>query len=184
MNARKHSKSSILGIMPDVVSPATYSSPASASPGGLIIRVLQGLNGTGFSDFEHARLYLGDGLFAEAMPHGAVIAEHDLDEPGTEWDSGLYDLTSEQRYDTVAAARGYVAAGTGYNWWDYGSLVLKRLHIRPAFVLHRIESTKTMICSQLCARCRFDGGAPFWTEWTGDCTPGSIHDEIMARQHA
>jgi len=154
-----------------------------ADPGGTIIRVLQGLDGTGFAKFEHARVYLGSNEFAEAMPNGAVTAVHlPLDSPDTEWDSGLYLLTPGQREATVAAARGYVERGTGYNWWDYGSLVLKHFHIRPAFVLHRIESTTSMICSQLAARCRYDGGAPFWDGWTGDCTPGDIHQLIRARQ--
>jgi hypothetical protein len=154
-----------------------------AFPGGTIIRILQWLNKDGFADFEHARVYLGDGLFAEAMPKGAIIAAHDLDEPGCDWDSGLYPLTDAQRAGTVAAARSYVAAGIGYNWLDYGSLVLKRLHIRPAFVLRRVRSLTSMICSQFACRCRFDGGAPFWDEWTGDCTPGDIEQLIEARRH-
>jgi hypothetical protein len=155
-----------------------------ASPGGPVIRVLQWMDGTGFADYEHARVYLGDGMFAEAMPGGAIIRDHPLDEPGTEWDSGLYDLTGAQRDGTVAAARGYVAAHTGYSDLDYGSLVLKRLHIRPAWVVTRVADTGHMICSQFAARSRFDGGAPFWPGWTGDCTPGDIHDEIAARSRA
>lgn len=154
-----------------------------ADPGGTVIRVLQWMDGTGFANFEHARVYLGDGMFAEAMPGGAVIRQHlPLDGPDFEWDSGLYPLTLGQRTATVAAARGYVNRGTGYSDLDYASLVLKRVGIRPAFVVNRVESTHDMICSQFAARCRYDGGAPFWPGWTGDCTPGDIHDEIVARQ--
>jgi len=161
-----------------------------ADPGGTVIRVLQWLDGTGFSDYEHARVYLGPsatdgtGLFAEAMPHGAVTAEHYLDSPDTEWDSGLYVLTQGQRDATVAAARGYCDARIGYSWIDYGSLVLKRLGIRLPFVVSYVASTGHMICSQLAAAARFDGGAPFWSTWTGDCTPGDIHDLIVAREPA
>ena len=155
-----------------------------ASPGGPVIRVLQWANGTGFDNFEHARVYVGDGLFAEAMPGGAVIRAHDLDGDGTEWDSGLYDLTDQQRAGTVAAAHGYVAAHVGYSDLDYGSLVLHRLHIRPAWVVRYVQSTGHMICSQFAARCRYDGGAPFWDEWTGDCTPGDIDQLIVARERA
>jgi len=154
-----------------------------ADPGGSVIRVLQWMDGTGFSVYEHARLYLGGGMFAEAMPGGAVIREHlPLDGLDLEWDSGLYALTDGQRIATAAAARGYVARKVGYSDLDYASLVLRRLHVRPAFVVNYVASTGHMICSQFAARCRYDGGAPFWPGWTGDCTPGDIHDEIAARQ--
>jgi hypothetical protein len=90
--------------------------------GGEIIRLLQWANGDGFADFEHVRLFLAltkqpnMGLFFEAQPGGAVLAEHPIDEANgaTFWSTGRIKLTGEQRTGICAAAQHYAALKVGY----------------------------------------------------------------------
>ncbi len=164
---------------------------------GRIIRALQWLNGDGFHDYEHARLCIGttalvngkatkaapgNGWFVEAMPDGAVLAEHPLDGDGLFWSSGLIPLTPAQRTAIVHAALGYAYAHIGYSYLDYASLAARRLHIPAPHLRAYIASTGHMICSQLVARCYLDGGAPLFDCWTGDVTPGDLYELLEARR--
>jgi hypothetical protein len=88
----------------------------------------------------------------QAMPHGAERVPLGTLAPGTIFlDRMAAVLSDAQRERIVAAAlsRVYPPRGpVGYGWWDYGSLILLHWHIRPRWVLRRVESTGTEICSQ------------------------------------
>jgi hypothetical protein len=169
--------------MPQEHLPGDLQLARMGAPGGPVIRWLQRLNGDGFADYEHVRVYLGHGEFAEAQPGGAVIAAHlPLNWDGVYWDSGLWGLTQAQRDGTVMAARGYVQRGVGYSWLDYAALASRRLHIPAPGLEEYIRSTGHMQCAQFASRCRYDGGAPMWDGWTGNNTPGDIWQLCEARR--
>jgi hypothetical protein len=152
---------------------------------GKLIRLGQWLNGDGYHDYEHAFVYVGygtDGL-VEAEPGGARIGHlSQYDASRIVWSTGLVSLTDDQRARVTAAALRYAALKTPYSFADYGLLAAKRLHIwvpgRDAYV----RSSKSMICSQLVARCYADAGVPLFDGWTGDVTPGDLYHLLEARR--
>ncbi|AUG78238.1 hypothetical protein CFP65_3444 [Kitasatospora sp. MMS16-BH015] len=143
---------------------------------GRLIRVGQWLNGDGFSDFEHAFVYVGDGELVEGEPGGASTGSL----AGYEgrpmlWSTGRIPLDDEQREAVVAAARGYL--GTPYSVMDYFALATHHLHlpVSPLFKGY-VMSSKHMICSQLVDQCYHDAGVQLFDDhrWPGYVTPGDL----------
>src|SRR5215471_14335604 len=67
-----------------------------AGLGGSLIHLGEMLNGSGFADYEHARLYLGDGRCVQAEPGGATIVPFDPNDHGR-WSTGLFSIPPETR---------------------------------------------------------------------------------------
>lgn len=141
--------------------------------GGHLIRVGQWLNGDGYADYEHAAVYLGNGEYVEAEPHGARLATY-ADEGGG-WSGGIIPLTDTQRVAIVAAARGYI--GTGYSFADYVAIAAHTLHMDTRALQRFIASNGHMICSQLVDQCYADAGVHLFTDsrWPGYVTPGDLY---------
>ncbi len=148
---------------------------------GSLIRFAQWLNGDGFHDYEHVRLYIGPaqrkgyGVFVEAMPDKARKAEFPLDPPGVYWSSGKIALTPQQRAEIVRVALIYV--GTPYSFVDYLALAAHRLHIYVPGIKRYVASSKHMICSQLIDQCYLDAGVHLFKDdrWPGYVTPGDLY---------
>jgi uncharacterized protein YycO len=156
--------------------------PSNARPGdfglvpmggetGKVIRVLQYLDGTGFANYEHAFLYIGNGEIIEATPKGALRLPCHYGN-NVYWSSGIINPTPLERTDIVDAGISFV--GTPYSFVDYASLVAKRLHIPAIGLDDYIASTGHMICSQLVAASYDKGGYPLFATWTGNVTPGDL----------
>lgn len=136
------------------------------------IRFAQWLNGDGFSDFEHAFVFVGTvsgcgtQCIVEAEPGGARVAS-----------LGQYDakrllwLKCPPQYGeaVAAAALGYV--GTPYSFAVYGANALHRFHIPIPHLKTYIASSKHLICSQLCDQAAMDGG---WHLFDDDRWPGFV----------
>lgn len=152
------------------------SDPNKWLKNGGAIRLGQWLNGDGFGQYEHAGIYVGSGKVIEASNNGTVLTDWHYDNNDVRWSSGIIDLTDAQRTHIVNAAHGYI--GTPYSWPDYAAIAAKRLHIKPLdkALAGYVESTKSMICSQLVARCYLDGGAPLYDYWSGYVTPGDLNN--------
>jgi hypothetical protein len=152
---------------------------------GKLIRVGQWLNGDGFADYEHAAIYVGNGMLAEEGPKtGARIA------PVTEypadwllWSSGIIPLTAEQRTAITVAAYQYVRKGTGYSFLDYLALASHRLHIPAPGLRAYVASSGHMICSQYVDQCYLNAGVHLFSDgrWQGYVTPGSLRQ--LLREH-
>jgi cell wall-associated NlpC family hydrolase len=148
--------------------------------GGPLIHVAQTLSGTGSKNYEHARLYLGDGKIVEAQPGGARIADWNPQDMGL-WSTGLIHLTEAERTAIVAAGHKYV--GTPYSAADYFAIAAMRFHadlIAPPLRTY-VASSKHMICSQLVDQCYQDGGVQLFDDdrWAGYVTPGELADLLL-----
>jgi hypothetical protein len=158
--------------------PGDFQLAPTGGYGGELIRIGQWLNGDGFANYEHIRLYVGSGLFVEAEPDGARLARYPLTVGA--WSSGLLPLTEDERANICTAAYGYI--GTPYGFLDYVALATHRLHIPAPGLKPYIASTKTMICSQLVAQCYLDAGVNLFPgEWPGYVTPGDFDQLLVSK---
>lgn len=153
---------------------------------GGFIRLGQWANGDGFSEFEHAGLYVGNGKIIEAQNTGTAIADaHRYDGNETFWSSGIINPTDTQRAAICKAAYGYV--GTPYSWPDYAALAAKRLHLGPLVpgLKDYVADTKHMICSQVVDQCYQDGRYQLFNDkrWPGYVTPGSLYNLLIGTVH-
>lgn len=150
---------------------------------GQLIRFGQWLNADGFANYSHAFVYVGDGKIIEAMPGGALLS------PLSRYDDQvpLWLRCPEECGAAVAeAARSFgpqrdasgrlVKRGVPYSWADYGALALHRFHIPAPRLKRFIESSKSMICSQLADRAAQLGGWHIFDDGRdpGDVTPGDL----------
>ena len=142
---------------------------------GKLIETGQWLDGTGFRQWEHAFISVGNGLIVEAEPGGARVREY-TEYQVIYWCHGLYSLgTAAQMEATEDAAKSYV--GVPYSFLDYFALAAHRLHLPVPFLREYIASTKHMICSQLVDQCYTDAGITIFTDgrWAGYVTPGDLY---------
>jgi hypothetical protein len=142
------------------------------------IRIGQFLNGNGFSTYEHAFLYLGNGKLLEAEPGGARIAdlsEYPADSVYFCWN--LWALVRPPLLNEAyinRQAQKYV--GVKYSFLDYDALAAHRLHIPAPGLRRYISDTSHLICSQLVDEFyHTDLDVTILTgEWPGYVTPGAI----------
>jgi cell wall-associated NlpC family hydrolase len=148
---------------------------------GRLIRLGQWLNGDGFTGWEHAFVFVGDGQIVEAMPGGARLADvSEYDGRPLLWSTGRIPLTDGQRAAVAGAARGFL--GVPYGFGDYLSLALLRFHVRPGWVKRRVASNRTMICSQLVDASLLAAGVHLYADGRipGDVTPGDLWELIRS----
>jgi hypothetical protein len=144
---------------------------------GFGIRVGQYLNGSGFEDFEHAFMDLGDGTLIEAEPGGARIRPLDeYTEAEIHWCDGIYSRVG-QSLRPVIADEARKLAGTPYSFLDYDALVLHRFHVDTDGLRHYIGDTGHLICSQLVDTASTRGGYSIFRDnrWPGFVTPGDLY---------
>lgn len=142
---------------------------------GKAIRVGQWLNGEGFSDWEHAFIYLPSNLVLEAEPGGALIRP--LHYPNVYWCTGLYKLLPPTTNATEIAHVAESMRGVPYSFLDYAALSAHRLHIPAPHLRKYIGDTGHMICSQMADEFYLRLGAHLFTDkrWPGDVTPASLY---------
>jgi uncharacterized protein YycO len=151
--------------------------------GGKLIEIAQIISNTGRANYEHARVYVGDGNIVEAMPGGARLAPLSENDGGL-WSKNLIDLTGTQRMNIAEAAKGYV--GVGYSPADYFAIAAYKFHLGllvPGLKRY-VASSKHMICSQLVDQCYADAGVQLFDDgrWPGYVTPGDLADLLLARR--
>lgn len=151
--------------------------------GGTLIHVGEILNGSGFADFEHARLYLGDGKCVEAEPGGARIVPYDPHDGGL-WSTGIVTPSPAQR--TQISKYGYQCDGIGYSAADYFALAARRLQfglLVPGLRTY-VASSGHMICSQLVDWCYMMAGFQLFDDgrWPGYVTPTDLAELILGHK--
>lgn len=146
---------------------------------GRAIRFGQWLNGNGFADYEHAFLYLGNGLIIEAEPGGARINE--LTYTDVLWSTDYIDLAPKER--TRIAISGFEFEHVPYSSVDYLALASLRLHLPVTQSLENyVKTSKHMICSQLVDRAWHNGGVKLFDDqrFDGEVTPGSLKQRLLS----
>jgi uncharacterized protein YycO len=149
-------------------------------PVGFAISLGEWLNGSAFSHWDHAGVYVGDGRVVEAEPDGARVADlSEYDGRPIAWSTGRVQWTDEvtQRQAIVSAAEGYAAARVGYSAADYFAIAAHRLHVPGSRLLKSyVGSSKRLICSQLVDRCYLDAGVHLFSDgrWPGYVTPADL----------
>jgi cell wall-associated NlpC family hydrolase len=151
--------------------------------GGKLIHLGEMLNGSGFADYEHARLYLGDGKCVQAEPGGATIVPFDPNDHG-QWSTGLFSIPKETRKKIVEY--GYKCEGVGYSAVDYFALAARRLKLGllvPGLRTY-VASSGHMICSQLVDWCYQQAGVQLFDDkrWNGYVTPTDLYELMWSRR--
>lgn len=163
-------------------SPGDFGVVHMGGDSGKLIRLGQWLNGDGFSDYEHAFIYAGNGHIVEAEPGGAKFAAIHYD--NVLWSTGKITLNSMDRALIVKSATDLV--GTDYSAADYFALAAKRLKfgvLVPGLKWY-VASSKHMICSQLVDACYQMAGVHLFNDgrWDGYVTPGALAELIESKQ--
>jgi hypothetical protein len=145
---------------------------------GLGIRFGQYLNGSGFEDFEHAFMDLGDGTLIEAEPGGARIRSlSEYDGVTVHWCDNIYSALRPGQGQVIAGiARKF--ENVPYSFLDYDALAAHRFGLKTDFLREYIASSGHMICSQLVDRAYNEGGYHIFTDpsrWDGFVTPGDLY---------
>lgn len=152
---------------------------ASAGAIGTIISFAEWLDGSGFTQWDHAFIYVGNMTIVQTNPGGArrvQIASYHADRADVLWSTGAIPLTDAQRLAVVNAALGYAKANTPYSSLDYLALVAHRLHLPIPWLAAYIKSNGHMICSQLVDQCYQDAGVQLFNDrrWPGYVTPADL----------
>lgn len=144
---------------------------------GLLIRIGQWLNGSGYRNYEHAFVVMPNNTLVEAEPGGARMAGDD-EYAGSNVVYSSWPLTDEQRAKIVWTAHELLT--TPYSALDYVALALHRLHIPAPWLRRYIESSKHLICSQLVDACYQAAGLQMFTDgrWSGYITPGDLEEVL------
>lgn len=142
---------------------------------GFLISLGEWANGSRFSHWDHAFVYVGEGLLVEAEPEGARLAG--LDQYAGRpiaWSTGKVGLTDEQRVSVVAAARSFI--GVPYGIRDYIALFLWHFHLRLPWARRVMASRTSMICSELCDFAYQAAGVQLFADGRepGDVTPADL----------
>lgn len=157
--------------------PGDFGVTQIRGPVGKLIRFGQWLNGDGFSDYEHAFVYVGAGWIVEAMPGGAVKSRlSEYDGQHIAW----YPSLPVSRFDIIRNALGLV--GTPYSFADYVALAAVRLRLPFAGLIRRyVANTRHMICSQLVDEAYRRAGVYLFTDGRAaqDVTPGDLYRLIL-----
>lgn len=145
---------------------------------GFLIRLGQWLCGSGFANFEHAFVYVGNSQVVEAQPGGACIAE--LSKYAGATVRVIPAPTAEIGARVAHEAKLFAIAKVGYSALDYDYIAIRRrlkfLGFLLPFLKGRIATSKRMICSQLADAAADYAGWHLFSDgrWTGDCTPGDL----------
>jgi hypothetical protein len=160
--------------------PGDYGLTQIGGDVGKAIRFGQWLDGTGFSNYEHAFVYVGHGQIVEAEPGGArtgSVSEYS----DILWSSGHFPLLAAQRTRIVNRAVQFAVGKTPYSAADYFALAAHRLHLPVPGLQEYISDTGHTICSQLVDICYQSAGYRLFTDgrWNGYVTPGDLYDLLV-----
>jgi hypothetical protein len=151
---------------------------------GKLIEFGQWLDGDGFTDYDHAEIYIGQespeapyGLTFAAYPDGAkTVPLPCLPErlPNALWSTDHFDIPAETRAAIVTNA--LALKGTPYSAFEYFLLAAHRLHFPIPLLKDLISSSKHMICSQLVDYVYMQSGVHLFSDnrWPGYVTPGDL----------
>ena len=155
--------------------PGDFAVVSAGGPAGLAVRWAERLilEAGPYAAYQHAFIYLGEGVIIQAEPKGATYGQLTA-HASTLWSTGKFALDDVQRDAICDAARGYV--GTPYSALDYVAIALHHWRIPVPGLKTFIKATGHMICSQLCDRVYQDAGVQIFNDhrWNGYVTPAAL----------
>jgi cell wall-associated NlpC family hydrolase len=125
------------------------------------------------STVNHAGVYIGQGEIIEADPRDGLRYNGATEYPSAQWSA--YPLTDAQRAAIVKWSVDHL--GIGYNFLDIVALGLAySVHVpTPKWARRRLDSDRTLICSQAAAMAlRAAGVDPRPGEASGEITPEDL----------
>ena len=142
-------------------------------PVGRLISVGEYLLGDGFAPWDHAFVYVGNGLLIEAEPgpDGARLAEL------TEYnDRVVLWLRCPDQYRQAVAHSARLLQGTRYSAADYFAIAAHRLHLPVPGLRDYIAASGHLICSALADRAAELGGWKLFDDgrWNGYVVPADL----------
>ena len=160
-------------------------------PVGTLIGLGERLAGSGFSQYQHARIYVGlvpgvgQHCVVQAEPGGCQLRPlHSFHQEGYDlWSTGSILLTTKERNLVVAAAMRYAELKVPYSDADYLAIAAHRWHLPVPGLEDFIKDDGHMICSQLDDRAFQCGGVQLFSDkrWDGYVMPGDLAGVIMSR---
>jgi hypothetical protein len=147
----------------------------------------------GFTKWEHALVYIGDGKCLQAEPGGSAIVTRGV-RPGDIWSTGVIDIPDATRAKVPALAESM--KGIPYSGLDYVALAAHRLHVpdvpawpgktpwHPVTLQTYIGDTGHMICSQLVDEFEERLGIHLFVNpprWPGYVTPWDIGTLLVSK---
>ena len=146
--------------------------------GGTLISFGQWLNGAAaFTTWDHARVYLGRGLWLEAEPSGArTVRLGERPSLGGLCSAGVASLSLTAAQQAMVWDVGHALEGTPYSGLDYVALAARRLRIPAPHLRKFIADSHRAMCSQLVDLFRLQVGSHLFADgrWPGDVTPWDL----------
>ena len=159
---------------------------------GKLISIGEWLDGSGFTDYDHAEIFVGMANVHEApygytfgaYPGGASLVPLPCPPealPGALWSTGHFGLDAAISYEIVQEC--LKLKGVPYSALDYFALVAHRLHMPGKALKNYIASTDHMICSQLVDYVYMLCGIHLFTDgrWPGYVTPADLAKLILGK---
>ena len=142
---------------------------------GIAARLIQ--IGT-ISRWNHAFIYIGDGLIAEATPLKGTIVSLVTKYNKIAWNQHE-SLTSDQRYQIVEKAKSLV--GKTYGFLDIFILALRILGLKfiGGKILEKMSLRQCVICSELVAICYENAGYSLINKPEYLVTPGDLAEYLI-----
>src|SRR5258706_5536516 len=104
--------------------PGDFAVVSAGGTAGRLVAWGERLNGSAFSEYQHAFIYIGGGQVVQAEPSGACqrpLTGHTREL----WSTGIITFTDGQRAAIVNAAHRYAAAKVDYSFLDYRALAAR-----------------------------------------------------------
>ncbi len=160
--------------------PGDFAVVSMGGQGGMLISAMEEIAYDHSTHWDHAFIYVGDGMIVQAEPSGAQ--EVPL---GTYqymiWSSGILFPSMTQRIAIVAAAEKCAADKIPYSYLDYAAIAAHRFHLPVPGLKDYIASTGHEICSQLVDQCWLDGTYHLFTDgrWPGFVSPYDLGQRLL-----
>lgn len=125
------------------------------------------------SQVNHAYIYISEDHIVEAESYGAVTSKASKYDGAVKAESNWWFVPGEAADISREAQK---LLGRPYGFLDIAAIALSLLGLRCKWLLRRIESSRTLICSQLVDRAYHNSGVPLYTDGRPDglVTPGDL----------
>lgn len=131
--------------------------------------------GEDWANYQHAFIHIGNGQIIEAEPGGARLRDV-FEYSDVYWCENIAKQYTEHQLKMVANY-AWEYKGTPYSFLDYEAIAAHTLHIPAPGLRSYIESSKHLICSQLCDLSYQDAGLSLFTDkrWPGYVDPLDLY---------